>query len=105
MKASYLLPLLTVFALASCSTFSWPKVVEQCAPAPQPVLEAVFTILSGTGPVDAELEALARRYGAEIVLCTVQELVKQMSHARTPSVAAQRGREFLARVGTKLPSH
>jgi len=90
-------------SLPACSQFSWPKVVERCAPAPQLVLSEVLAALQTYERPDGALKELALRHGSEVVLCTVQELLRQMAQARSSSPAERRGREFLARAGTQLP--
>lgn len=96
-----LLPAILLALLSACSQFAWPAVVERCVPAPQLVLSEVLAVLQRPEPPDAALKDLAVKHGADIVLCTVQELVRQMAQARSP--AAQRGRAFLERTGTKMP--
>lgn len=94
------------------SAVDWPGVVS-CAPAPAEIVDKVAEVLlsDGSGSLSdravSALELLAKEYAASTVACAVAELVDQWTQ-QTRSVdnaagrrAAERGTEFLRRVGTR----
>jgi hypothetical protein len=83
--------------------FNWPKVVS-CSPEPTEIIGDVGQVLITGGDYLAALEALAKKYGANLVTCAVDELVTEWSApgaARNEirDAGAQRGRQFLASQG------
>lgn len=107
-----LLAALSIVGSSGCSQgFSWPKVVESCAPAPADLIKEITSILvSDSGELNEnalkELENLGRKHSGEAVLCVVSSLVEEWTGkvgvSKDESNGARRGQEFLKRVGSNL---
>jgi hypothetical protein len=102
---------LSLVGAQACSQgFSWPKVVESCAPAPADLVSEVTAILVRDGKLNdaalKDLEDLGRKHSGAAVLCVVSALVDEWTGKAGASPSeesgASKGREFLRRVGAKV---
>jgi hypothetical protein len=101
-----ILTLVLACGLPGCSVFGpggsvWPK-LGVCAPTPAEVFSKVESILSaGNGDYEADLLALGRHEGLEIVECAVQAVVSGLTTrsriTSDESRAVARGAAFMAK--------
>ncbi len=80
---------------------AWPKVLSCAEPLEQPLVDSVLKVLTGTGDVQSELEALTGKYAPGLIECAVQQIVSDLSSApvaASASHASARGRAFLEKV-------
>lgn len=104
--------ILLVLCLTSCGWFSqvaWPAVVSCSVEPSTALIDGAIKALQEDGDTKVKMEALAKTYGAEMVICVVRELVSRTttfaasreveSNQGLDFEAAQRGEDFLASIG------
>lgn len=120
--AAFVLIVLALGGAPACTSgFSWPKMVQSCAPSPAGLVEDITDALfrDGTGSLSERaveiLTDLGRRHGAAAVLCAVNALIGELEPAlasdavaaseplsATVRAARARAEEFLKTTGAKV---
>lgn len=106
-------PLLIILALSlpSCAWFSnvaWPAVVSCGVEPSKGLIDGATQALKDGGDIKKKMEALAKTYGAEMVICVVRELISRSTMmAAAPDaepvplgpLAVERAEAFLESIG------